>query len=82
MNQDTVRLNITLKKDLALELEKMTGPRKRSHFISKAIETSILKEKKETLEKLLEEGYRSTKQESLDLAQEFEDIDLEAWDEY
>jgi len=82
MNTETVRLNITLQKDLVQALDKLTGPRKRSHFISKAIELSIQKAEKEKIEKLLEEGYRATKQESLDLAKEFEDLDLEGWDEY
>lgn len=82
MNTDTVRLNITLQKNLVQALDKLTGPRKRSRFISKAIELSIQKAEKEKIEKLLEEGYRATKQESLDLAKEFEDIDLEGWDEY
>lgn len=82
MNTDTVRLNITLQKNLVQALDKLTGPRKRSRFISKAIELSIQKAEKEKIEKLLEEGYRATKQESLDLATEFEDIDLEGWDEY
>jgi len=82
MKTETVRLNITLQKDLVQALDKLTGPRKRSRFISKAIELSIREAEKEKIETLLEEGYRAAKQESLDLANEFEEIDLEGWDEY
>ena len=82
MNTETVRLNITLQKDLVQALDKLTGPRKRSHFISKAIELSIREAENEKIEKLLEEGYRATRQESLDLAKEFQETDLEGWDEY
>ncbi len=78
-----MRLNITLPKDLVRNLDKLlTSPRKRSQFISKSIELAIKKAEKEKIEKLLEEGYRASRQEDLDLAKEFENIDLEGWDEY
>lgn len=38
--------------------------------------------KKDELEKQLEEGYRATAKESIELAREFEAADLEGWDEY
>jgi len=82
MNTDTVRLNITLPKELAQALDNLAGPRKRSRFISEAIRQQIQQMQKEKLEKLLEEGYRATGKESLALAKEFEAIDLEGWDEY
>ncbi|MBN2062442.1 MAG: hypothetical protein JW882_18715 [Deltaproteobacteria bacterium] len=82
MNTGTVRLNITLHKDLVTELDELTGPRKRSQFIAKAVEMSIQKAKRDRIEKLLEEGYQSTRQEGLDLTKEFEEIDLEGWYEY
>ena len=43
---------------------------------------SIQKAKKDKIEKLLVEGYRANKQEGLDLAKEFEELDLEGWDKY
>ena len=82
MNTDTVRLNITLPKELAQALDNLAGPRKRSRFISEAIRQQIQQMQKEELEKLLEEGYRATRKESLALAKEFEAIDLEGWDDY
>lgn len=82
MNTETVRLNITLPKELAQALNKLTGPRKRSRFISEAIRQRIEQREKEELDKTLEEGYRATGAESLALAKEFEAADLEGWDEY
>ena len=83
MNTDTVRLNITLPKELVQDLDKLlASPRKRSQFISKSVEQYIKMVETEKIEKLLEEGYRATREEDLDLAKEFENIDLEGWDEY
>jgi len=82
MRSDTVRLNITLSKDLVMSLDQITGPRKRSRFIEEAVEMRLKQKQKEKLDKLLEEGYRATKKESLALSREFEPVDLEGWDEY
>jgi len=82
MRSDTIRLNITLSKDLVTSLDQITGPRKRSRFIEEALEMRIKQKQKEKLDKLLEEGYRATKKESLALSREFEPVDLEGWHEY
>ncbi len=82
MNSDIVRLNITLPLDLAKELDKVTGARKRSRFISEAIQLMLKKKQKEELDCALEEGYRASARESLSLTEEFEAADLEDWDEY
>ena len=82
MSSNTVRLNITLPKGLVQSLNDMIGPRERSRFITEALEMRIEQQKKEELNKLLEEGYRATKRESLAVTQEFEEADLEGWDEY
>ena len=82
MNTDTVRLNITLPRKVAQELEKLSGSRNRSQFIAEAVQQKIEKLRDEELKKQLIEGYKATKKESLDLAEEFEFIDLEGWDEY
>jgi metal-responsive CopG/Arc/MetJ family transcriptional regulator len=82
MNTDPVRLNITLPKKLLQSLDKLAGPRKRSRFIAEALENQIKKHEKAELEKLLVEGYRATEKEDAALAEEFEAIDLEGWDEY
>ena len=79
---NTVRLNITLPEDIALELEGLTGHRKRSRFIAEALRERIEKARNEQLQRLLEEGYKARKQESLAIAKEFEPVDLEGWDEY
>lgn len=82
MDTDSVRLNITLPRELARALNKLTGPRKRSRFITEAIRQRIEQRQKEELEKILEEGYRATRQEGLALTKEFEATDLEGWGEY
>jgi len=82
MNTDSVRLNITLPRELAKALDEFTGPRKRSPFIAEALRQRIEQMEREELAKNLEEGYRATEQEGLVLAKEFETADLEGWDEY
>ena len=82
MNTETVRLNITIPKDLAQALKRLTGPRKRSQFVAEAVRVRIEKQQKDELLMVLEEGYRAGAKESLALSREFEVVDLEGWDEY
>ena len=82
MNTETVRLNITIPKDLAQAINRFTGPRKRSQFIAEAVRQQIEKKERQELEKILEEGYRATAKESLAITKEFEAADLEDWYEY
>ena len=79
---NTVRLNITLPEELAEQLDKLVAPKKKSSFISETLRERIEKIQNEQLQKLLEEGYKATRKESLALAEEFEPADLEGWDEY
>ena len=79
---DTVRLNITIPEELAQQLDKLVGPRKKSRFITETLRQRIEKIQNEEMQKLLEEGYKARKEESLAIAKEFEPIDLEGWDEY
>ena len=79
---DTVRLNITLPEDLVHQLDSLVGPRKKSRFITEALRQRIEKIKNEHMKKLLEEGYKARKSESLDMTKEFQPLDLEGWDEY
>ncbi len=82
MAAETERINISIQKDLVVELKKLTSPRKRSAFINDAIKMRIEQQKRDKLEMLLEDGYKACYQESLDLSKEFSDIDVENWDEY
>jgi len=79
---DTVRLNITLPEDLVHQLDKLVGARKKSRFISETLRLRIEKIQNEQMQKLLEEGYKARKAESLAITKEFEPVDLEGWDEY
>ncbi len=82
MNTETVRLNITIPKNLAQAINRFAGPRKRSQFIAEAVRQQIEKKEKQELEKILEEGYRAAAKESLAITKEFEAADLENWYEY
>jgi len=82
MDTDTIRVNITLPKDLVHLIDQMSGPRKRSLFIAEAVQLKVRQAKKEALEKKLAEGYRAGYNESREMASEFEAIDLEGWDDY
>jgi metal-responsive CopG/Arc/MetJ family transcriptional regulator len=77
-----VRLNITLPEDLVRQLDKLVGLRKKSRFITETLRQRIERIQNEELQKLLEEGYKATNEESLAITKEFNSIDLEGWDEY
>ncbi len=79
---NTVRMNITLPEELAQKLDELAGHKKKSQFIAQALKQKIEQLQNEQLQLLLEEGYKSSKQESSRIAKEFEAIDLEGWDEY
>ena len=80
--KETVRLNITLPTPLARELKQITAPRKLSRFVSNAIAREIKHLKKQKLEKLLVEGYQAARKENFELTKEFEQLDIEGWDDY
>jgi metal-responsive CopG/Arc/MetJ family transcriptional regulator len=82
MDTETVRLKVTLPKELVEAMNRVTEPRKRSRFIAEAVRQKIEQKEKEEIEKLLEEGYRAAVKESLALTKEFESADLEGWDDY
>ncbi len=82
MSTEMVRLNITLPSSIIRELKQFSAPRKRSQFIAEAIRLRIRHLKDEKMEALLAEGYQATKSEGLEIAKEFDAIDIENWDEY
>ena len=82
MNPEIVRMNITLPKDLAVSLDEMAGPRKRSQLIARALRQMISQIKKAEMDRQLADGYKTRKSESLMVAESFEPFDLEGWDEY
>jgi len=82
MRTDIVRLNVTLPRGLVEAMNRVTEPRKRSRFIAEAVRQKIEQEEKEEMQKLLEIGYRATAKESLALTKEFDNADLEGWDDY
>ncbi len=82
MDTETVRLKVTLPKELVETMNRVTEPRKRSRFIAEAVKQKIEQKEKEEMEKLLIEGYQSAAKESRALTKEFERTDLEGWDDY
>ena len=82
MRSNTVRLNITLPKELVRTLDRITSPGNRSRFIAEALEMRIEQQRKKKLDRLLDESYKAAREESVVLAKEFEDADLEGWDDY
>ena len=77
-----VRMNITMPEELAQQLDKLIGPRKKSHFITETLKERIERIQDEELQKMLEDGYKVRKKESQSIAEEFESADLVGWDEY
>ena len=82
MNTETLRLNITLPKELVEAMNRVTEPRKRSRFIAEAVRQKIEQKEKEEMEKLLVKGYLAAAKENLALRREFESADVEGWDDY
>ena len=77
-----VRMNITIPEDLARQLDQLVDSRKKSRFITETLKERVKKIEKDKLQKMLEEGYKKRKEESLSISRDFESIDLEGWDEY
>jgi CopG family transcriptional regulator / antitoxin EndoAI len=82
MDTQNVRLNITLPKEMLRLVDQISGPRKRSMFIAEAIRLKVKKTREDELEKRMAEGYQAGYRESLGIASDFEDVDLEGWDDY
>jgi len=79
---NAVRMNITLPKELAKQLDELAGRKKKSQFIAEALRQKMEQLQNTQLQLLLEEGYKFNRQENISIAKEFEAIDLEGWDEY
>lgn len=82
MHHDNVRLNITLPIELFDSLQRLAGPRSRSRIISDSLRVYIKQKQQADLNILLAEGYRASAKESIAVADDFEAVDLEGWDEY
>ena len=82
MDTETVRLNVTLPKELVEAMNRVAELSKRSRFIAEAVRQKIEQKEKEEMEKLLVEGYQAAAKESLAITEDFESADLEGWDDY
>jgi metal-responsive CopG/Arc/MetJ family transcriptional regulator len=82
MHTETLRINVTLSKELLKSVNDITGSRSRSRLIAESLQKYVRKIKKAELEKQLQERYRAAAKESIALTEEFAAVDLERWDEY
>ncbi|MBN1663571.1 MAG: ribbon-helix-helix protein, CopG family [Deltaproteobacteria bacterium] len=82
MNTETVRLNITLPKDLVAALNRLAGRRQRNRFITDSVKERLAYLEKIELENRLAEGYQAAVREGAAITKDFEAVDLEGWDEY
>ncbi len=82
MHTETVRINVTLPRELLESVNDIAGSRSRSRLIAESLQEYVRKIKKDELEKQLEEGYQAAAKESIALTEEFAAVDLEGWDEY
>ena len=58
-----VRLNITIPMELIKRVDGITGPRKRSQFITEALKRRLDEMDREKLRQSMEEGYKARKEE-------------------
>jgi Arc/MetJ-type ribon-helix-helix transcriptional regulator len=77
-----VRMNITIPEDLARQLDQLVDSRKKSSFIAENFKQRVKKIEEDKLHKMLEEGYKKRKEESISISWDFDSIDLVGWDEY
>lgn len=66
---NTVRLNITLPKDIA---ERLKGVENKSAFIAEAIEDYTRRAEMERLIKEIREGYKATRKEDAEITRDWE----------
>ena len=72
-----VRMNISIPEDLAHRLDRLVGPRKRSWFITEALKERIERMEHDKLCKVLEDGYKARRGESLSIARDFDQLTIE-----
>ena len=82
MQTETVRINVTLPREMIESLNQIAGPRSRSRLIAESLREYIRQMKVAELGKRLEEGYSAAAAENIAMTEEFEAVDLEGWDEY
>jgi predicted CopG family antitoxin len=70
------RLNITIPDKLYEQLKPLSN---KSRFISEVVREKLEEAKNKKLDKLLIEGYKSSRQEDKEVNEEWEDITLEGW---
>lgn len=80
--QQTVRINFQIDTTLRREVEECARERGESlsAFFREGAKAHLAALKKDRRNRLLAEGYREMAQESLELARDFEPVDLEGWE--
>jgi len=77
----TMKLNFTVPEDVAMALKDRVGKRKRSAFVTVAVQEKLKKMEEEQLKQSLIEGYQARREEANTINDEWEVATLEAWPE-
>ena len=67
-----IRMNVTLPEEIVETLKEMAGPRGQSSFVAESIRYYAKRLKRQQLKKELEEGYKASAEEDLELSKEFD----------
>ena len=77
----SVRLNVTVPKDVAETLKEEAGARGQSAFIAESVRFYAKRLKRKRLMEALKEGYLATAKEGTELSKEFDDSLTDGFDE-
>ena len=77
MKNNSIRLNITLPQALVGSLDEVAGNRRRSRFIAEAVQEKIQRIRLEKMAADLKEGYRTHRDESIAIANDFDGAALQ-----
>ncbi len=78
---DSVRLNITVPRDVAETLKELAGPREQSSLITKSVRFYVRRLKRQRLLAELREGYTAVSREGLELSEEFDSTLMDGLDD-
>ena len=77
-----VRTTIHLQADLAAKLHELVPGRGLNRFINEAVAEKVAAIERQRIEELMKEGYLATCERDLEIAADWEAVDLEGWPEW
>ncbi|MEE9325235.1 MAG: hypothetical protein V3U90_06775 [Dehalococcoidia bacterium] len=75
----TLKLNFTIREDIAAALKDRVSKRRRSAFVATAIQDKLNQLEQEQLRQALIEGYLARREEDVEINREWERPTLEGW---